>query len=1013
MKDKDFVQKMKNIPPEELAAHGLLDYAPDGNFICPFCGNGEGHDGTGVKMEYVNGAYILHCFRCHGTGLSSNGADIFHIVAKKFNLPDFKDQVAKLKEIFGDNFSTTTAPKNKRERPEPALVEKFIRHAFSDLSKFVTDSYRGLPFDVYKKFLCGFYDGTYTFGKGLWTDFVPRFIIPTSFNHYAARYVGEKGKVDKAKEKVHTCAQGGYKELFGVKVAIALSKEKNLPIFVVEGEFDAMSIDYCGFPAIAISGNRFSEEQIARGLSAFDKDQKFIVMLDNDQKNADNPNKIATILNKNGFKAVVRFLDCKEKDANDCLVASNTSDLTKLLSRIVADSADDFNNLDKFQPKNLSSYQVTPTKFNAAPLQKTATILDAPINLTVPLNYALDTSGIRAATSKGDKRISHTPILITKVFQTENNSGTKYELSVFDVFKNSWQKITLPKSDLVDNRKILKLADYGVSITAGNAKYISAYLDDLYFTADNRVIIPRVEIRRQPGWNADCTKFYYPNADDDHYVVEHNGFDYKNTFTTKGDKTAWLKMFKKTFAMDSAMRFVYGAALAGPCVRLVDFRNMQLNLNAISGNGKSARLKCALSIFGNPEEMIQSFNTTANAMDIDVAAFNDLPCSFNDFQSSRKNLREDMDRLVYTFEEGRTCNRLDKDSNKREVFKYKGVRLTAAEQAILSDNAGQGALSRVLDLNFSTRMDNDYAVELHGWLNKNHGHFGKAWTDYLTEHKTEIVELWQKLKMQYTTPELLPTHTEFAALIHVALIHFCKMLNLDRALDVEKLCRADFDSLTKILPHQEHAANSTRALTAIEDMLNIYRKNFDLQHRDYESVDRKLTFTGTSQGNQHWGYIFRDGRVAIFPSALKKYLVDEAKFPSAEPIIRDLAERGLLDFNSDTGVHKFQRCKRFTSDGSPQWVYFIKAEAFGSMDDESKIDNDDGGNNGKESVDAVSPGDADSRGDDSVDNAVAADYAGKGYSSVGGEGEIGNWNSAQENPVDNLEVEDIDFDLPF
>ena len=191
-------EELRNITPEEMVAKGLLTPAPHGGYICD-CGNGTGKDGDGVVWNYKNGGWVGKCFKC------GKGYDIFILIGIKYNLSDFKDQLAKANELF-DNKITK---KN---------FKSYILKCHKNLKNFVGESYRAISFDTYKKFLCGYDPST------------ERFIIPTSYNHYLERYTGDKN-IKSAKK------HSGTKEIFAAKSA------KDFPvIFIVEGEFDNSSI---------------------------------------------------------------------------------------------------------------------------------------------------------------------------------------------------------------------------------------------------------------------------------------------------------------------------------------------------------------------------------------------------------------------------------------------------------------------------------------------------------------------------------------------------------------------------------------------------------------------------------------------------------------------------------------------------------------------------------------------------------------------------------------------------
>ena len=80
--DDFFKSHVKQIPPEELLARGIIQLADDGkSFVCPVCNNGKtGHDGDGLTPSLIGGVYTWHCFVCNSS------FDNFGIIAAYYGL---------------------------------------------------------------------------------------------------------------------------------------------------------------------------------------------------------------------------------------------------------------------------------------------------------------------------------------------------------------------------------------------------------------------------------------------------------------------------------------------------------------------------------------------------------------------------------------------------------------------------------------------------------------------------------------------------------------------------------------------------------------------------------------------------------------------------------------------------------------------------------------------------------------------------------------------------------------
>lgn len=908
------IDEIKAIPPETWEAHGLLQQAKNSGYVCPSCGNGQGSDGDGIKFSLENGAYITHCFR----GCGCDGS-IIDVVMHKFNMP-LNDAIKFLKNLLNmpvrNTFAQIQAPKQDKKNPPRDLVKNRIEIAQKLLPDFMNQQpnglYRGLPLEQYQKFGCGMTANKYRDPEGfkpIFEDGRERFIVPTEgLDQYLSRCISEPNY---KYGKVHVCAEGAYIKIFGGKIAKKLAKQKNLPIFVVEGEFDAMSIDFAGFPAIAIVGSDISEMQL-NDFSIFPKGTKFIVMLDKDwlDKRGDKnwaPEKVQTKLIKLGYDVALNFLH-DAKDANALLCTGNDH-LKNQLLQIVADCDGNYKSLAQIPQEILCEDNKV---FSAMKMP------NAPINLQIPYGYTFDEFGI-----SDERGFITEPILITKILVSDGYENQRVELAVYDSLKKYWHTHILPRTDIFSPKTLLLLANYGMFITQskkGRAGKIADFLDALIRLNYRQGKIPVVKVHNLPGWkDSDCKKYIYPSDEGVDYVLD-GPIDYKTAFATKGDKIAWLQMYHKTLLESPMARYICGSALIAPLLKLFHERNLIINFDAPSESGKTSVLHMALSIFGNPDDLKNNFHTTANALETICHAFNDLPCWFDEYQSANQYVRDAISQLIYILSDGKGKGRLNKDSQLKQMAKYNTVVITSAEQNLLPSGAGAGAVNRLLNISLGRVASDDFANEVRNFSLKNYGHFGKNWIDYIINHKDELQKTYDERLSFYKKFEgNSSAHLRAIAFIHTALIHFTKMLGLE--LDIKKFCDDDFIKLENVLPKNERA-NAVRAINAIQDYIFIKQNGFAKFY--FNEATQKWEFMN-AKGDQV-GVILRNGDFAINHTMLRKYLEQDCNFPSAEAIIRELFNNKKIDSTEKTGSHRFQ--KAININGFAQWFYVFKKEAF-------------------------------------------------------------------------------------
>ena len=351
---KATIAAINRLSAAELESRGVLEKAKYGS-ICPFCGNGSGSDGTGITpIKNREGEDTLyHCFKC---GKTFNNLQILKSHYDIDNLAELTEKVCSDFDIALEyvDFDAPTGNRKKiKRRDETSVDEKTLAAIHEDLAvstdalKKLMDAqktWRGLPLETLLKFNCRLiwqwtapssrHSTTYT----PYLEPTDRIIIPCGSDAYLARMtIGYKtANTQKArdffkdKEKLHA----GHKKLFNPDALTSTA-----PIFVVEGYIDAMSIDYVGYPCVALGGANDGYLLVDKVANMKTKPQ-IIILLDSDETGRDNATKLLDELIGVNCPAVVRFLfdDATKTDCNDILVESGVDALRVRLADIVDDS---------------------------------------------------------------------------------------------------------------------------------------------------------------------------------------------------------------------------------------------------------------------------------------------------------------------------------------------------------------------------------------------------------------------------------------------------------------------------------------------------------------------------------------------------------------------------------------------------------------------------------------------------------------------------------------------------
>lgn len=285
-----------------LGQHGINTRKP---FKCLNPDHTDGHP----SMSYDRKRNKCHCFSC--------GADydIIDLIKIDYGLSDDKAAFERAYELYNitvDNGSSV-APVQQKDQKQPKTEQKaedytsYFLQAHSKVNNTEYLHQRGLSDAIIDRFKLGYEEN---FNRGTGGKSWKAIIIPTTKYTYTAR------NTDTNAEKKDRIRKVGNNVLFNMQ---ALAKES--PVFIVEGELDALSIMEAGGEAAAL-GSTANYHKLVSFLK--DKDIKsplIILALDNDTDGKATTEHILEELGEYKKSSIVYLQDIYEsyKDANEML----------------------------------------------------------------------------------------------------------------------------------------------------------------------------------------------------------------------------------------------------------------------------------------------------------------------------------------------------------------------------------------------------------------------------------------------------------------------------------------------------------------------------------------------------------------------------------------------------------------------------------------------------------------------------------------------------------------------
>lgn len=281
------------------------------SYICPKCKNGSGDSKTGLACYLKSGTH--RHYKCFGCGLHEDVIGLWKIHK---GITDDKEAFSTLYDYYGIQVdeimpSINNNPKVKNV-PTSVSTEKLNNKMayYQECQKHITETdylqRRGISQELAKKYRLG-YDPHFTecTGGQVWKAL----IIPTGSASYVARNTAPQA------DKSNRYRKHGASMIFNAKESL---KQTEKPIFVVEGELDALSILEVGGQAIGLGSTANSRKFIE--LIKTQKPQKpLILALDNDESGIKAAETIARGLTALDVPYIMASLSREAKDANELL----------------------------------------------------------------------------------------------------------------------------------------------------------------------------------------------------------------------------------------------------------------------------------------------------------------------------------------------------------------------------------------------------------------------------------------------------------------------------------------------------------------------------------------------------------------------------------------------------------------------------------------------------------------------------------------------------------------------
>ena len=293
-----------------VRCENLLQPSKNNMFCCPFCGSGTGRNGTGAVKVYNDNKWYCNKCKEHGDSID---------LLQHINKTDFEGAITIGFKMLGSpvNFAPVPAKKTSDKKINNQDFRKYYAECAGRLSDEEAVAYlksRGISYETARRLFVGYdpqSDPAFApGGEGEMRYPRKRIIIPTTASHYVGRSID----ADQSHNKVNN--KGGSPGIFNSKAL----KDNEGVVFVVEGAFDALSIEEIGQPAVALN----STANVKKLLTALKKEKPSAILavcMDNDNAGENATDNLKAGLDALKVPYIKASISGKYKDANEALVA--------------------------------------------------------------------------------------------------------------------------------------------------------------------------------------------------------------------------------------------------------------------------------------------------------------------------------------------------------------------------------------------------------------------------------------------------------------------------------------------------------------------------------------------------------------------------------------------------------------------------------------------------------------------------------------------------------------------
>lgn len=504
--------------------------------------------------------------------------------------------------------------------------------------------------------------------------------------------------------------------------------------------------------------------------------------------------------------------------------------------------------------------------------------------------------------------VCYHPILPIEKYQNIEDGTEKVKIGFYK--NEKWNYMTVEKSIISSSQSIVKLSDFGISVTSENAKHLVKYLAEIENL--NKDLIPVSVSTSRLGWIGNDVLI--PYSDKYEFDNDREITSIRDRFSESGTLKEWVEFFKEKRKYSSIARITMAAGVASILLKRIKQNGFTVHIWGRSEYGKTVACMIAQSIFGNPSLNDKgigiNFNFTAAGLEYRLNAYNNIPLFINEMQHQKD--AKDYDKILFLIAEGKGKSRSTKVGGIARENSWNNVVITNGEKNIIKSNSNAGAYNRCLGFEI-TQHSYENLPEVVDFAKENYGTVIKEILEHIDEY--DCKEIYKKF-----LDGLKDVDTTDKQKIMVAVLMLADKVLTD--IIFKDSYYLTFDDFKDSLISKTETAVEERALEVIKDWYVSEKRHF-FDRKDDDTVEERIELYGKK---------LQDGYVAFIPSILKDKLNNNGF--DGDEVINAWKRKDYLKFD------KNRNCKnvRFGSSTAKCIVVNLKLK-----DDDMDIEKDEEG----------------------------------------------------------------------